>query len=106
MVFNEELTMNRDKLTSTSAMHWAVFVLTIFLSGMPFSGYADETKPAGDLARGAKAWSDNCARCHNMRDPKEFRDDQWHVIVSHMLVRAGLIGQDARDILTFLQASN
>ena len=60
----------------------------------------------GDVARGARAWAENCARCHNMRDPKEFRDDQWAVIVTHMRVRAGLYGQDARDIRTFLQASN
>lgn len=98
--------MNRNKLTSITEKHWAAFVLAIFLSGTALSSYADETKPAGDLARGAKAWADNCARCHNMRDPREFRDDQWHVIVTHMRVRGGLTGQDARDILTFLQTSN
>lgn len=62
--------------------------------------------PAGDPGRGAKLWADTCARCHNMRDPREFRDDQWQVIVSHMRVRAMLTGQDARDIRAFLQASN
>ncbi len=41
-----------------------------------------------------------------MRDPVEFRDDQWRVIVSHMRVRAGLSGQQARDILAFIQGSN
>ncbi|WP_197722130.1 hypothetical protein [Sulfuriflexus mobilis] len=61
---------------------------------------------AGDLGRGAVLWSQNCARCHNMRDPKEFRDDLWKPIVTHMRIRAGLTGQDARDILVFLQASN
>jgi hypothetical protein len=66
----------------------------------------DAGKPAGDAGRGVKLWSDVCARCHNMRDPREFRDDQWQVIVSHMRVRAGLTGQDARDMLAFLQASN
>lgn len=60
----------------------------------------------GDFARGAKAWSDNCARCHNLRPPTEFRDDLWRPIVTHMRIRAGLTGQQARDILTFLQASN
>ncbi len=67
---------------------------------------ADPTAPAGDFNRGVKAWSENCARCHNMRDPKEFTDGQWQVIVTHMRLRAGLTGQDARDILAFLQASN
>lgn len=61
---------------------------------------------AGNYTRGVQRWADTCAHCHNMRDPKEFRDDQWHVIVTHMRVRAGLTGQDARDILEFLQKSN
>ncbi len=58
------------------------------------------------FARGARTWADNCARCHNMRDPKELRDDQWRVVVSHMRVRGGLTGQEARDVLAFLQGSN
>lgn len=58
------------------------------------------------FARGAQAWADNCGRCHNMRDPKELRDDHWRVTVAHMRVRAGLTGQEARDILAFLQGSN
>lgn len=58
------------------------------------------------FARGAQAWADNCTRCHNMRDPKEFRDDQWRAIVSHMRVRGGLTGREARDVLAFLQGAN
>jgi mono/diheme cytochrome c family protein len=60
----------------------------------------------GDVNRGAGAWSNNCARCHEMRSPTEFRDDLWKPIVTHMRVRAGLTGQQQRDILAFLQASN
>lgn len=67
---------------------------------------AQEDAPTGDFSRGVKSWADNCARCHNMRDPKEFRDDQWKVIVTHMRVRGGLTGQDARDILKYLQSAN
>jgi len=58
------------------------------------------------FVRGAQSWADNCARCHNMRDPAEFRDDVWEPTVLHMRIRAGLTGQEARDILTFLQKSN
>jgi len=58
------------------------------------------------FARGAKTWADNCARCHNMRDPKELRDDQWRAAMMHMRVRAGLTGPEAEDILKFLQGSN
>lgn len=58
------------------------------------------------FARGAKAWGDNCARCHNMRDPKDLSDRDWKVVTTHMRLRAGLDGQDVRDITAFLQASN
>ena len=60
----------------------------------------------GNFAKGAQTWSDNCSRCHNMRDPKDLRDDQWITTVYHMRIRAGLTGQQTRDILTFLQQSN
>ncbi len=60
----------------------------------------------GDVGRGAVAWSNNCDRCHNMRQPNEFTDNQWRPIISHMRIRAGLTGQEARDILKFLQANN
>jgi len=61
---------------------------------------------AGNFSEGAKVWADNCNRCHNMRGPKELRDDQWISTAFHMRVRAGLTGQETRDIITFLQASN
>ena len=58
------------------------------------------------FARGAKAWANNCSRCHNMRDPKELRDDQWRAAMMHMRVRAGLTAAETEDILKFLQGSN
>lgn len=69
---------------------------------------ADENTwpPKGNAAKGAKAWADNCNRCHNLRDTKDLRDDQWITTMFHMRMRAGLTGQDTRDILSFLQASN
>lgn len=70
------------------------------------TGAVAEQQDVSAFARGANSWAQNCARCHNMRDAKEFRDDQWKVIVTHMRVRAGLSGQEARDILQFLQANN
>lgn len=60
----------------------------------------------GRFAHGAKAWANNCGSCHNLRPAKDLRDDQWRVVVSHMRVRADLTGQEARDILKFLQESN
>ncbi len=65
-----------------------------------------EWPPTGNASKGAKAWSENCGRCHNIRDGKELRDDQWISTMFHMRVRAGLTGEDTRNILSFLQASN
>lgn len=76
------------------------------LTFLPGAVQAEESGPPSDVGRGAKAWADNCARCHNMRDPKEFPDNLWRPIVYHMRVRGGLTGQDARDILAYLRAAN
>ncbi len=67
---------------------------------------ADKPSTKGDVGRGAKAWVENCVRCHNVRDPKELRDDQWITTTYHMRMRAGLTGQQTRDIIAFLQMSN
>lgn len=58
------------------------------------------------FARGAKAWSENCGRCHNFRAAKELNDEEWHVSVTHMRVRANIPGDVAKDIIVFLQATN
>jgi len=67
---------------------------------------AEKPNLTGDVGRGAKSWVDNCMRCHNARDPKELRDDQWITTTFHMRIRAGLTGQEVRDIIAFLQMSN
>ena len=81
------------------------FMMTAYLASAPLTAASESTKE-GDFARGAQAWVENCGRCHNVRDPKEFRDDLWRPIVYHMRVRGGLTGQETRDILKFLQESN
>ena len=78
----------------------------LILIWLPSTVLAQDFPEPGDFAKGAKSWADNCARCHNMRDPQDLRDDQWITTVFHMRVRAGLTGQQSRDILTFLQESN
>lgn len=86
------------------------FVINALAASLLFSSVAVRAEPAqpdpAAVARGAESWSESCARCHNMRAPREFRDDLWRPIVAHMRVRAGLTGQEARDILVFLQNSN
>jgi len=70
---------------------------------------AQTTKTKADpqqFARGAKAWAKNCARCHNMKSAQDNSDEEWHVDVTHMRVRANIPGDVARDIEAFLKASN
>ena len=55
---------------------------------------------------GALAWSQNCMRCHNLRNPNERSDREWDVIVHHMRVRANLTADEHRLILRFLQSAN
>ncbi len=73
---------------------------------LPLAAGAADDGQAGDFARGARAWADHCQRCHNVRDPKELRDDQWKTTANHMRIRGGLTAEEVRDILTFLQGSN
>lgn len=83
--------------------------LTVVLAAVAGAADPDIASPAQDpmvFTRGARAWADNCSRCHNIRDPRELRDDQWRAVMAHMRLRAGLTGQDTRDILGFLQQSN
>ena len=90
--------INRYYVLALSALLVAMWLPSIAL--------AQDFPEPGDFAQGAKSWANNCARCHNMRDPQDLRDDQWVTTVFHMRVRAGLTGQQSRDILTFLQESN
>ena len=61
---------------------------------------------AGLRKDGARAWVENCMRCHNLRDPRERSDRQWETIVHHMRVRANLTAEEHRLILEFLKAAN
>ena len=96
--------MKHDNLTYVHRS--AIATVFAFLTIMFNPAMAADRQEAGDFANGSRLWAENCNRCHNIRGPKELRDDQWISTVFHMRLRAGLTGQEARDILTFLQASN
>lgn len=59
-----------------------------------------------DMKAGALMWSQNCMRCHNLRNPRERSDREWDVIVHHMRVRGNLTAEEHRLILRFLQSAN
>lgn len=84
----------------------SVILLSVFLAA-PLPAIAEEEAPdPAQIARGAKAWGNNCGRCHNIRDPKEHTDDEWEVSVMHMRKVANLPGELTRDIAAFLKANN
>jgi mono/diheme cytochrome c family protein len=97
--------MNMKKLNGYNKQinYLAVVVLAMFFS--QFVRGADYPEP-GNATNGAKTWAENCSRCHNARDPRDLRDDQWITSVFHMRIRGGLTGGQSRDVLTFLQGSN
>ncbi len=86
-----------------TAVLTAILFSTAGLQAQVFPVDPDEVR---DLNNGAKVWAQVCVRCHNLREPAEFSDYEWNAIVTHMRIRAGLTGKDARDILAFIQASN
>ncbi|VAW71589.1 Cytochrome c, class I [hydrothermal vent metagenome] len=96
------------KLFNKTALKSSLAAAVIYLAGnlLPINALAFDYPPAGDFTKGAQQWADNCARCHNIRAANELRDDQWITTMFHMRVRAGLTGQETRNILTFLQKSN
>ena len=81
-----------------------IFMLALTTSSVAMSEPGGAT--SGDPVRGAKYYSDNCGRCHNLRGPMEHRDRDWSIIITHMRITAGLPGQQARDIYAFMAASN
>lgn len=93
--------MMPNKLLSLLAL-----VVALGFAGGPAAAQQHDGTEVGDVARGAKAYGATCGRCHNPRSPVERTDAEWLVIVNHMRMRAGLDGQQARDILAFLQAMN
>lgn len=61
-----------------------VAAAAVWIAGFsPAALWAQEAKRPDpqQIARGAKAWADNCGRCHNLRDAKEIQDYEWDVTI-------------------------
>jgi hypothetical protein len=55
---------------------------------------------------GAQLWSDNCTRCHYVRQPDYYSGVQWDLVTQHMRLRANLTGVEERKIVQFLKAGS
>lgn len=97
--------MNAEHTTKRS-VKMAVAAMAFTSALLPTTTVAFDYPEPGDFAKGAQQWAENCARCHNIRPADELRDDQWITTLFHMRLRAGLTGEEMRNILTFLQTSN
>ena len=94
-------------MTKKLASTFLTIGLMSLILASPLSAQQDtENADPMQLARGAKAWAENCARCHNLRSPSDLDDEEWHVSVIHMRIRANLPKATADDIMAFLHASN
>jgi len=78
----------------------------LLLAISPLQAQTETGLGKGDVTRGAGEWATNCVRCHEMREPSEFDDALWKPVVMHMRLEGGLTGQQTRDILAFIQASD
>ena len=75
---------------------------------IPLAAYSahDDVPDPAQIARGAKAWAQQCGRCHNIRSPSELTDEEWLVSTTHMRVRGNIPGNVIRDIQAVLRSSN
>ena len=87
----------------TTVSKLTIMLFTVLSTQNAFSADYPEK---GNFQKGSISWAENCGRCHNLRSANELTDVEWITTVFHMRVRAGLTGQETRDILTFLQESN
>jgi len=83
----------------------AVFLGIVYMTLSPITVWAGESWKRVEKG-GAQLWSENCARCHNLRPPSGHSDREWDMLVHSMRVKAGLTGEEARKILEFLKSAN
>lgn len=91
----------------------AVAAIGLFIMGCqnagnvpPAAGVAPPAAASATPSKGAaQLWAETCSRCHNLRDPATYNDDQWTVAMHHMRVRAQLTGEEERTILRFLKTA-
>jgi nitrate/TMAO reductase-like tetraheme cytochrome c subunit len=91
---------HKNILSYIVAAGLAVAVILILLGCSSSQTSSESSKGSAQL------WSENCGRCHNLRNPTSYSDVQWEVAMHHMRVRADLTAVEQHKILEFLEASN
>lgn len=80
------------------------FITSLIFMSLSSVVSAHET-PKADMVNGAQVWSEVCMRCHNLRGPEDLNKRAWEYSMNHMRIRAGLTGQETRDVLKFILMS-
>lgn len=76
----------------------SVLIVIVMLFGSTLFASDKKANPI----HGAEVWAQTCMRCHNVRPPEDYNKHAWAYSINHMRVRAGLTGQEARDVLAFI----
>ena len=76
--------------------------MTLFLLSSLSTSVMAKKETQIDIVNGAQVWADTCMRCHNLRKPESLSKRAWKYSMNHMRVRAGLTGQETRDVLAFI----
>ena len=79
--------------------------LSLFLLSSLSTSVMAKVEIQADITNGAKVWAETCMRCHNLRKPEDLSKRAWKYSMNHMRVRAGLTGQETRDVLAFIQSA-
>lgn len=70
-----------------------------------FSVQAQHVSDSSLVAKGAKAYSENCGRCHNPRPAEEYSKKEWSVVIPHMRAKAHMTGTEALAVEAFLAST-
>lgn len=67
---------------------------------------AVETTPAvlDELAEGKSLYENNCAKCHQLYNPKDFNEDQWFQITLKMQPMADISDEVRQKIYKYVTA--
>jgi len=87
---------------------WVLIIAMVF-NAFTLSYAANTPSPTKNdkyQKNGSQLWIENCSRCHNYRAPTEFTPNQWNTIMMHMRFQAGLTGEEAKAILSYLTDSS
>lgn len=70
-----------------------------------FSVQAQNRSELSLIAKGAKLYNENCARCHNPRPAEEYTKKEWSVVMPHMRAKAHMTGKEALAVEAFLAST-